>query len=444
MAGYTLKYVYVVCGAASHIQLLHLSIRLLQKHSKAPIIVVTDRSRNAIAIEHDRIIDIKTPGQFSNHEAAIYLKTGLAKWLNPQAGAVYCYLDTDVFAVSKTVDAIVDHFHPPITFAQDHCDIFHFSPNAINDPWTNQQLENVKLLTDLYKVAQELDQQQRQKHPELIGKILEIKARFHENRPLHTFRLSEGESLIKMLQIFTSKVVFQVARFWHRLFPFKNAGKRTNTFESLHQSLFGTPFDFRAFAGEELGLLFHAATSTWRDKKGAIIFEENLIHDYVNERTTFQWNDKDKVWKNNLGQTVEWPGSNLLKGQIKKDFQVEIEETHWRHWNGGVFLFSEAAIPFLNQWHDWTLAIFDNPSWKTRDQGTLAAVAWDNGLANHPTLPVAYNLIADYYTKDFEYLGNFEFKDKCGRLVLPKLLHIYNETGNQSWQLWQDVEELAL
>ena len=123
-------FVFVVCGSKEHIDTLHFSLKALKKFSKNKIIVLTDSMRNEIPIAHDNVIDIKTPEHFNHHQASIYLKTGINKFL-PQ-GNLYCYLDTDVVALSSKVDDIFSFYIAPISFTSDHCKIDVFSPSAVN------------------------------------------------------------------------------------------------------------------------------------------------------------------------------------------------------------------------------------------------------------------------------------------------------------------------
>ena len=58
-------FVFVVCGAEEHIDTLHFSLRYLKHFSDSGIIVLTDSTRNAKPVVHDRIIDVKTPEEFS-------------------------------------------------------------------------------------------------------------------------------------------------------------------------------------------------------------------------------------------------------------------------------------------------------------------------------------------------------------------------------------------
>ena len=124
------KFVFVVCGAREHISELNISLKFLRHFTKNEIIVISDLKRNEIFIEHDNILDVHTPSELNNHEASIYIKTGLYKYLKDDN--LYCYLDGDVIAMSDKVDEIFSCFQEPIIFGKDHCLMNEFSPHALN------------------------------------------------------------------------------------------------------------------------------------------------------------------------------------------------------------------------------------------------------------------------------------------------------------------------
>ena len=140
-------FVFVVCGAREHVETLHFSLAALRQFSEAGIVVVTDQSRNEIEVVHDNIINIQTPVHFNHHQASIYLKTGLHKFL--PKGNLYCYLDTDVIACSNEVDTIFNQKNSLITFAPDHCRMPLFSPNAVNCDCMKQNAEHIRQLNEL-------------------------------------------------------------------------------------------------------------------------------------------------------------------------------------------------------------------------------------------------------------------------------------------------------
>ena len=102
-------FVFVACGNNSHINTLNFSLKYLKKFSSNKIIVVTDLSRNNDNIEHNNIINIKTPKNFDNHQASIWLKTSLHNIL--PKGPLYCYLDSDIIAVNQNCNKIFEQFN---------------------------------------------------------------------------------------------------------------------------------------------------------------------------------------------------------------------------------------------------------------------------------------------------------------------------------------------
>ena len=124
-------YVYAVTGPSEFIDEFHRSYDHLHSYTQLPIYVVTNISRNEKTINKGQIIDVTVDEKLSNKEAAIYLKTNLPKLLPWPKGQIYCYLDSDVFAIKKSADSVFHHFSSPVSFALDHCTIDRFSPWAM-------------------------------------------------------------------------------------------------------------------------------------------------------------------------------------------------------------------------------------------------------------------------------------------------------------------------
>ena len=149
-------YVFVVCGAKEHTDTLQCALKALRKYSQTEIVVVTDSIRNEAVIEWDNIVDIRTPEKYDNHQASIYLKTGLHHFL--PSGKLYCYLDTDVIAVNPTVDTVFEQYQYPITFAPDHCTMNHFSPAAVRckcqEVYEREMIELQDVIAQLEKLPE--------------------------------------------------------------------------------------------------------------------------------------------------------------------------------------------------------------------------------------------------------------------------------------------------
>lgn len=385
-------FVFVVCGQKQHTDALHYSLQALNKFSNVETIVLTDSSRNEATIKYGTVIDVKTPEGLTHHQASIFLKTSVHEHL--PSGKQYCYLDTDVIALDSKVDQIFNEFIPPILFAKDHCLMDRFSPSAITcackkqfDEWQNE-------LKSLFLRYKDLSRE-----PENVEKKELLLAKFDA--------LKED----KIRNAFIS------LRFWMARKKFQ-----------LDEDTF---YDKRNFV--------------WHDKDlHPIIFEKDVVSAIESiESTTAYSNDRlnSRVWTRN-GKNVFDCRCNHLLEQIEKTFAIRITNPEWQHWNGGVFLFNNQSHDFLNAWHEKTLHTFNLPEWKTRDQGTLIATAWEFGLENHSTLDSRFNLIADYEHRHLQHLGDLNFKfENQDQIIVPILIHIYHHWGDKNWDVWLAIEK---
>jgi len=126
-----------------------------------------------------------------------------------------------------------------------------------------------------------------------------------------------------------------------------------------------------------------------------------------------------------------------LTQAIKEKFNLDIPEK-WQIWNGGLFLFDKHSIPFLNTWHQFTLDTFQDPIWKTRDQGALIAAVWKHGLQNNDTIPREYNWLHKLQS-GLKNLPN-GFRTKKGQKI--KFLHFpvsYGDTKSETWNNLQKI-----
>ncbi|HTH99607.1 MAG TPA: hypothetical protein VL752_01570 [Acidisoma sp.] len=141
-----------------------------------------------------------------------------------------------------------------------------------------------------------------------------------------------------------------------------------------------------------------------------------------------------------------------LRRAIHEKFEVVISDPNWRHWNGGLFLFSGESGEFAEQWHDYALLALEDPYWEVRDQGTLTAAAWKFGLASHPVLPARFNRIVDRFrhhpeanrpslpVSRYRIDADYGFGD-C---LPPVFLHFINGgVGARGWKNWDDAEALV-
>lgn len=387
------RFVFVVCGERVHIDTLHFSLRYLKHFSKNDIVVVTDSLRNAIPVLHDNVVDIKTPEQFDNHQASIYLKTGLNKFL--PKGYNYCYLDTDVVALSPECDDVFNHKQGAVTFGADHCRMPKFSLNAVKCDCVernNQRIAELEVLKEQYDPAR------KWRDP-----VVEEKKRLLQKK-FDTIKLNK-------LNYFLISVRFMTT---------------VNTFK-----LDGDNF-------------YHRRTKSWHDKDGNVIipFRESMVND-IQDNSDWKWNEEKQRWITGEGVDVYNLTCPHLGQFIYKRFGVEVKDKDFQHWNGGVFLFDDNSEAFMNSWFDKTMQIFEWPEWKVRDQGTLIATAWEFGLQNNPLLPKKFNFLSDWNNLDMimDDAGNFT-DDGFRTVVRPALIHIYHNFGRKGWDVWDYVSAL--
>lgn len=138
-----------------------------------------------------------------------------------------------------------------------------------------------------------------------------------------------------------------------------------------------------------------------------------------------------------------------LRSALESKFQVTVSDKGWRHWNGGVFLFTAEATDFFRLWHTYCISIMKDPYWKTRDQSALIAAAWKLGLQNLPTLPRKFNTIVDgLHGRRRAATAALHVDDSfclTGQTSKPKpaFLHFINGTaGRRGWKNWDDAELL--
>ena len=386
-------FVFVVCGDNEHIETLNYALKALKQYSKSLIFVLTDKSRNKISIAHDNVINVETPKKFDHHQASIYLKTGAHKFL--PKGNNYCYLDSDVIALSTECDDIFKEFIPPIRFAPDHCTLPAFSPSAIycNCYEKNQrEKKELRALLEQFDLSEKLSGYQKQHHNDLLKIIYKIRT-----KPLRNIRT-----------IF--KYIFAI-----------------KTFE-LNDTYY-----------------FKRQTRTWylKETDEPILFDFRLIIKDVEHASNFKWSKIRIAWINEDGENIFNLTCQHLHEAINERFNIKVKKKNWQHWNGGVFLFNDTSHAFLDSWHNKTLEIFEDDNWKTRDQGTLVATAWEFGLQNQPLLSKKWNFIADYNNQFMEldkesgYISDNSFKHK----YKPVFIHVYHNFGEKGWEVWDWIED---
>lgn len=380
-------FIFVVCGAREHIDTLHFSLPYLQKFSSNEIWVLTDSSRNEVPVIHDHIIDIKTPEHFDNHQASIYLKTGVYQFV--PKGNKYCYLDTDIIAFSEDVDLIFKEYVSPITFAPDHCTMEQFSSYAVNCDCMNQ-----------YNIY-------RTKLDEELGRI----------DPL---RWSTDEEVLRNRRVLIAYYDSQ------------------NTF--LKKLKTGLRFVFSKTNFNLVGdLIYDKKNKVWRDKNTGKEFMHRLSLAKSTRKIGLKWNYKKNYPMLNDGRSLWRNTCYHLKELIFEKFQVAVKNPNFQHWNGGVFLFDDNSHAFLSNWFNYTMEIFKDSAWKTRDQGTLIATVWKFGLENHPTLAKKWNFIADYHNPYLNWTSDHKIQLSSSELIQPNFIHVYHHFQDEEWGFWNQL-----
>jgi hypothetical protein len=380
-------FVFVVCGDAVHIETLHLSLKYLKNFSKNEIIVVTDSSRNETDVYHNQVIDVKVDEKYNNHQASIYLKTGLYKFL--PRGNNYCYLDTDVIALSYNCDNIFNEFISPITFAPDHCKVKKFSAYAVNCTCAGKWKKN----RDLFEKANiEYNKTTTIADPYLNEQARVLQLIFDD------IKKSLLLKAINALKFFISYPRFKLNKNFY----------------------------------------FDRVKRTWHISTGEVVLYEVNTRK-IEQFTGLKFNKWNQKWFDKNGDDIWLDECNHLTDIIEQTFNITVRNKNWQHWNGGVFLFNDESHNFLDSWFSKTMHIFNMPIWKTRDQGTLIATVWEFGLSNHPTLSKQWNFIADYYN------NGLMLDEVCGLITddgfktsyKPNFIHVYHNWGNQDWNIWK-------
>lgn len=469
------KFVLAVCGADEHIKRVNISIQLLKHFSKQEIIVVTDFTRNKIAIEHTNIIAVTTPKHLNNHQAAIYLKTGLYRFLAP--GFLYCYLDSDVMVIDDKIDDIFTYYQTPITFCTDHGHIAKFNLSAVRAMIPFRDGSPAMSFQDLKRYYRKQWTDKNQQYPAQNAAIQSLKKEFgtkleaanklgkiDPRKIFHIKKLLSGKPLAFRL-LWQQFVLSLYSIYLQYIFPFVFANQLKKIPQKFHNRILKLQSKTKILEAskdkswyqlsgfKELvtrrNFVYDIDTRSWYNQQGVLIFEEHFFWNSIQNNTYLKrLYHLPNYWITDDGHKLGQPsGIPLLIDLIEEKFDVTVTNPYWRHWNGGVFLFDEDSFDFLATWHRWSQAIWEDDKWETRDQGTLIATVWKYGLQNQPTLPMEFNFLVNYYKMLSGALinhGDFSFTLNRRINIQPHCLHFFDHYGNKSWSVWQDIEKLLL
>ena len=392
-------FVFAVCGATEYIEQLNFSLRYLKHFSKYPIIVATDTSRNEIQINHDNIIDVKTPKHLSNHQAHLYIETKLPEHLNLKEKDTCCYLDTDVIALSDEINNVFNNYCAPVTFSKDHCTIDVFSPKIMHCGCMEEFGERAELYFEIINMLPKIDTGNK----DIYNNSQELKANF---KNLKTSPFRNFNKIIKYL---------------FKRYISKN-----------------TEFNFSGFT-------FNRKNHCWHDSEDNIIlFDFGYYNKKIRKKTGVRFNGNYWVDKKNQLIQPELHFCNHLSDYLNETYNISIPQ-NFRHWNGGVFLFSKESEEFMNYWHKITLEeSFKGKIQYYDDQATLVASAFKFETANSSSLPLMFNFIADYNSKRTKWSSELGYTYNDFKTTFtPAFIHIYHNWGDEKWDIWQSVIHLG-
>jgi hypothetical protein len=284
---------------------------------------------------------VRVPARLDNRQASIYLKTSLYRHL-PQ-GTLYCYLDTDVVALSSDCDLVFDAFHAPVTFAPDFVRMDNFSRFAVNcgcEAQLKKAFKSRNLATESYAATLA---------KEYIAACQEIDILTEKNK----------------------RTVFQ------RIIAWAKYHLSSSPYYVLNE----------AYKQEK-------STGRWTGRDGVPLEEKYDRIRFLEREMGLPWDAAQQDFILN-GAPLGSYTCQHLNNAIAQKFSIDFIPYNWQHWNGGVFLFDESSYSFMEFWHNASLAIMEDDAWKVRDQGTLAATVWHFGLQNHATLAPRFNRIID-------------------------------------------------
>ncbi len=385
-------FVFAVCGDASHLKGLELALSALRRHSRAEIRVVTDSRRNEIPVKWPDAIDVETPAGFDHHQASIYLKTRLHRLL--PTGPRYCYLDSDVFATSAEVDDVFSVAATPVAFAADLSRLHEFSPFAMRCGCLVSNAAERAELDGILACAYRSVSQNR------VGR--------GKGWTADDFERNACRLLVRM------------RAYLGHLLAHRSA------------SQFGDPGESRWKA-------------YWYESRSRLLHQPPGIIRFVEAGGRWRRDHRRRSWISPAGNDVFHPQCGHLVRSIGETFGITIKRPRWQQWNGGVFLFDERGHAFLEAWHSKTMHIFGLPNWRTRDQGTLAATAWEFEWQDQPLLPTRFNCILDarkgatMASRDGATVTTDAFLSK----IHPALAHVLKRDSNPDSDLWQWVRKRA-
>lgn len=339
------KFVFVVCGGREHIETLHFSLRAISRFSHNEVIVVTDTERNEIPVQWKNVCDIKTPAHLNHHQASIFLKTGLHRFL-PQ-GTVYCYLDTDVVALDARADEIFNHYVAPVTFCSDHCRLEAFSPHAVRcncirefelrqpSPEIREKGKRLEKLLEAYKAY---EPPHIRKRKQALVRLLDV----FRKKQFNTEGLTKEEYL----------EMNEIRKKWQHEYEIKGAAQEglfdlTNLFKQLRKKPLLSPY-----YGWKIARRYRKNFSDgwWYDRAGNRVFHQNAqLGNFLLTFPGYYVDAQTKKIHNAQGKWVFDPAHEFYTFFSNyPEFRWAEQERKWYDHEGNVLAGAD-YIPFAEQ-----------------------------------------------------------------------------------------------
>jgi hypothetical protein len=309
-------FVYSVVGKGKHSARVDNSVRLLQSMTNKEIYVVAGKDRHNVSSSGNKI-EVALPKDLDDHEASIWLKTSLNKYL--PTGKRYAYLDSDVLPVHNP-DAIFEQFKDPIMFARDQATIDRFSPYAVSCGCLKDKIDQQLAL-----------QEQIDQFANYSKSILPKDVLFEKQK--------------RLKRLLSDEMIFQK---WLRFIRFNLARKKYH------------------LSGE---FYFDKEKSIWYDNDEEII----LYHEpnqHIQQHSPYTHDDQTNRWLNAKHEDIHDVQCSHLRESLLNKFDVAADGKELL-WNGGIFLFDEGSNDFMNTWHQIVCDILSDHRWRTRDQAAL-------------------------------------------------------------------------
>ena len=179
--------------------------------------------------------------------------------------------------------------------------------------------------------------------------------------------------------------------------------------------------------------------------EGVDFEKDNSLHyyAYTKNKIGLSWDESAGTWLDENNKDILITRCNHLQQAAMEKFGIDITDPHWVHFNGGVFLFDKNSVEFMKTWKDFTLEIFKEEYWKTRDQGTLAVVTWKFGLQYEDRIPEEFNFIVSKDRLGITHLKGLHFlRDNSDIVICPGFIHLLSNFGNSLSTVWEEIESL--